>query len=132
MLPSAQDGYLPYLLLFNSIAATIHTVVCYASAPAVALKQFSGPKRPPPTLLLAHVYGIKNLYTALIRGYAAYYIGNQQVYDLAIFTFAGVLILYVGEFAVWRTASLREVMFPFVLSGSSLVWMLAQRDWYGR
>ncbi|KAL2168407.1 hypothetical protein VTG60DRAFT_7320 [Thermothelomyces hinnuleus] len=132
MLPSVADGYLPYFLLFESIAAAIHTVVCYASAPAVSLKQFSGPKRPPPTLLLAHVYGIKNFYTALIRGYAAYYVSNSQVYDLAIFSFVGVLVLYVDEFAVWRTASLREVMFPFILSGSLVVWMLAQRDWYTR
>lgn len=116
----------------NSVAAAIHTVVCYASPPAASLKQFSGPNRPPPTLLLAHVYGIKNFYTALIRGYAAYNINNRPVYDLALFTFVGVLVLYVGEFAIWKTSAWREVMFPFVLSGSSLVWMLAQRDWYGR
>ncbi|KAL2160755.1 hypothetical protein VTH06DRAFT_952 [Thermothelomyces fergusii] len=132
MLASVADGYLPYFLLFESVAAAIHTVVCYVSPPAVSLKQFSGPKRPPPTLLLAHVYGIKNLYTALIRGYAAYHISNRPVYDLAMFSFAGVLALYVGEFAIWKTAAWREVRFPFILSGTSLVWMLAQRSWYCR
>jgi len=96
----------------------------------VSLKQFSGPRRPPPTLLLAHVYGIKNLYTALIRAYAAYYISNQPVYDLATWTFVGVLVLYVGEFAVWKTSGLREVCFPFLMAGTSLVWMTKQREWY--
>lgn len=43
-----------------------------------------------------------------------------------------MLVLYVGEFAVWKTARLREVGFPFVLAGGSLVWMAAQRGWYLR
>ena len=110
--------------------ALIHSVVCYASPPKTALAQFRGPAAPPPSPLLAHLYGVKNMYTGLIRAYAAYYIQNEQVYDLAIFTFAAVLFLYITEYAVWKTAGLREALFPFVLAGTALTWMVTQRSFY--
>ncbi len=104
--------------------------MCYLAAPAAALKQFSGPERPAPTGLLARVYGVKNVYTALIRAYAAYHITNPQVYELAMWTFAGVLFLYGSELVVYRTTRLRECSFPFVLAGTALSWMVVQKDWY--
>ncbi|KAI2606569.1 ergosterol biosynthesis protein-like protein Erg28 [Hypoxylon sp. NC1633] len=130
ILPPHQGGYLPYFLLYNALAAAIHTVVCYVSSPTAALRQFSGPKAPPPHPLLAHTYGVKNFYTSCIRFYAAYYITNPQVYDLAFWTFVGVLFLYVTEVFVYKSARLREASFPFVIAGSSVVWMVLQRDWY--
>lgn len=98
--------------------------------PIAGLKQFSGPAAPPKNALTAHVYGTKNLYTGLIRLYAAYHIGNADVYNLAIYTFVGVLALYGGEYFVWKTAGTREVTFPFVIAGSALVWMLLQKSYY--
>jgi hypothetical protein len=94
------------------------------------MKAFSGPKAPPPTNLLAHVYGTKNIYTGLIRTYAAYNITNPVVYDLAILTFVGVLFLYGGEHLVYQNAKLREASFPYVLAGGGMLWMLTQRGYY--
>lgn len=113
-----------------SVSAFIHTGVCYLSAPHKSLIQFSGSSRPPATALLAHVYGIKNFYTSLIRSYAAYHIDNTQLYDLAIFTFVGVLFLYATETWVWNTVRLREAVFPFVTAGLGLAWMVTQRSFY--
>ena len=110
--------------------ATVHPFVCYLSPPSAALKQFSGPRHPPPTQLLAHVYGVKNIYTSFIRAYAAYHIHNQAVYDLAIFTYAGVLFLFVTELVVWRTVRMREAVFPFINAGVGLTWTVATRGWY--
>jgi hypothetical protein len=104
--------------------------VCYVKDPNTSLVAFSGPARPPPTGLLARVYGVKNIYTSLIRLYTAYAITNGALYDLAAATFAGVLFLYTTELLVYKTVRLREAMFPFVTAGSGLVWMLLQRDWY--
>ncbi|KAI0838853.1 hypothetical protein F5Y06DRAFT_266706 [Hypoxylon sp. FL0890] len=78
ILPSTRGGYLPYYLLYNGVAAAIHTVVCYVSNPTAALRQLRGPEAPPPHPVLAHVYGVKNFYTSAIRIYAAYYITNPK------------------------------------------------------
>lgn len=112
------------------MSAILHSLACYRMEPARALKAFSGAARPPPTGLLARVYATKNLYTSLIRLYAAYHVANAQLYDLAACTFAGVLWLYGTELAVYQTARLREAAFPFVTAGVGLGWMLVQRDWY--
>lgn len=94
------------------------------------MKAFSGAEAPPPHPLLAHVYGVKNFYTSLIRLYAAYNLANPLLYDLAIWTFVGVLFLYITEVFVYETARIREASFPYVIAGSSFVWMMLQRDWY--
>jgi hypothetical protein len=110
--------------------AGIHTIFCYLSPPSASLRQFSGPRHPPPTPLLAHVYGVKNIYTSLIRAYAAYQINNQALYDLATFTYVGVLFLFITEMVVWRTVRLREAVFPFVNAGMGLAWTTLAREWY--
>ncbi|RYO95540.1 hypothetical protein DL764_007675 [Monosporascus ibericus] len=125
-----QEGILPYFLVYTGLSAAIHTVVCYTSKPSTALRVFSGPEAPPAHPLLAHTYGVKNIYTSLIRLYGAYYIANPQVYDLTTCTFGGVLFLYVTEVYVYKTARLREAMIPFVTAGSGLLWMMMQRNWY--
>ncbi|RYP83374.1 hypothetical protein DL770_005394 [Monosporascus sp. CRB-9-2] len=123
-----QEGILPYFLVYTGLSAAIHTVVCYTSKPSTALRMFSGPEAPPAHPLLAHTYGVKNIYTSLIRFYGAYYITNPQVYDLTTCTFGGVLFLYVTEVYVYKTARLREAMIPFVTAGSALLWMMVQRN----
>ncbi|KAI0160952.1 ergosterol biosynthesis protein-like protein Erg28 [Hypoxylon sp. FL1284] len=117
-------------LFQGAISAAIHAVVCYTSSPATSLRQFVGPEAPPPHPLLAHVYGVKNSYTSIIRLYAAYNLANPLVYDLAVFSFVGVLFLYISEAFVYRTVGLREACFPYVIAGSCFVWMVFQRDWY--
>ena len=157
LIPTADKGYLPYFLLYVSdptevahfkltiqdgLAAVIHAVVCYLTPPQAALKQFSGRNAPPPHPLLAHTYGVKNIYTGAIRLYAAYTIGveqhfgsshgaqNQALYDLSMLSFVGVLWLYGGERFIYGSCRNVDVMFPFTLAGSGLIWMLMQRSYY--
>lgn len=94
------------------------------------MKQFSGPERPPPNALLAHVYGVKNVYTALIRGYAAYHMSNPQLYSLGMASFAGVIFLNGTELLVYRTARPKESAPTLIMSGSALLWMALQRQYY--
>ncbi|KAF7329734.1 Retrotransposon-like family member [Mycena kentingensis (nom. inval.)] len=123
-------GMLPYFLIYAGLSGIIHSAVCFLKNPEISMTVFSGPARPPPTALQARIYGLKNIYTGLIRLSAAYAITNGALYDLAMVTFAGVLALYVPEFLVFKTVALREAMFPFVTAGSGLLWMWLQRDWY--
>lgn len=73
---------------------------------------------------------MKNIYTALIRGFAAYHITNPQVYDLATCTFVGVLFLYGSELVIYRTVRMREAVIPFITAGVGLLWMGLQRSSY--
>ncbi|KFX97053.1 hypothetical protein V495_03457 [Pseudogymnoascus sp. VKM F-4514 (FW-929)] len=124
-----NDGLLPYYLLYCGISALAHSAVTYLN-PIASLRQFSGPSAPAPNPLTAHVYGVKNVYTGLIRLYAAYHIGNPQLYTLAQWTFVGVLVLYVGELAIWKTVRMKEGAIPLVTAGLGILWMTIQRDWY--
>ncbi|KAI5925438.1 ergosterol biosynthesis protein-like protein Erg28 [Camillea tinctor] len=125
-----HDGFLPHYLVFEGLAAAIHTVACYVKSPRASLRQFSGPKAPRPHPLTSHVYGVKNFYTSAIRLYAAYNITNSQLYDLAVISFVGVLYLYITEVFVYRTARIHEAIFPYVFAGTGVIWMMVQRDWY--
>ncbi|KAK3310668.1 ergosterol biosynthesis protein-like protein Erg28 [Chaetomium strumarium] len=125
-----HEGLLPYFLVYTSVSAAIHTAVCYLRPPTTSLVQFQGPARPPPHGLLARVYGVKNVYTAFIRLYAAYHITNSDLYNLAMCTFGGVLFLYGTEWLVYRTVRRREVAFPAVTASVGLGWMWMQRGFY--
>jgi hypothetical protein len=107
--------------------------VCYVKGPRTSMRAFSGPASPPKTPdtgLLARVYGVKNIYTGMIRVSAAYALTNAALYDLAAATFAGVLFLYGTELLVYKTVRMKEGSFAFVTAGTGLFWMLSQRDWY--
>jgi hypothetical protein len=93
---------------------------------------FKGPRSPPPNALLAHVYGVKNLYTCLMRFYAVYNLNNQPLYDLAMWTYAGVLWLYITEVVIWKTVRPKEALIPWLSAGLGFTWMYVQRDWYLR
>lgn len=122
----------PRSTLKTSASALLHTIVLYLSPPTRSLIVFSGPKAPPhaTSTLLARTYGLKNVYTALIRGYAAYHVTNPQVYALAVWTFVGVLAYYLNEWGVQRTVGTREVAWPFVTAGVGLVWMVLGWEGY--
>ena len=95
--------------------------------------QFQGAGAPPHHPLLAHVYGVKNVYTAAIRLFAAYHCAdaaNAPLYDLAALTFAGVLWLYVSEWRLYGTVRAREAAVPLVTSGVGLLWMVLARGSY--
>ncbi|KAK4118882.1 ergosterol biosynthesis protein-like protein Erg28 [Parathielavia appendiculata] len=134
ILPSSiQDGYLPYLMLYTSVAGIAHTAWCYLSKdPASSMRMFRGPRSPTPTPLLAHVYAVKNLYTSVIRLYAVYHLNNRPLYNLAMLSYAGVLWLYFTEYAIWQTARGSDTLIPLATSGLGLVWMWVQSDWYLR
>ncbi|KAK3990757.1 Erg28 like protein-domain-containing protein [Cladorrhinum sp. PSN332] len=129
-LPPDAGGLLPYFLLLQSTLAIGHSIVCYIGTPEKAMAQFSGPQKPVHTGLSARLYGVKNIYTGLMRGYAAYNIANPQVYALAQASFAGVLFLYLTELFVYKTARIKECIFPFIGAGGLTLWMWLQKDYY--
>jgi hypothetical protein len=108
----------------------MHTWFCYAAPPEHSLVEFSGDFRPEHSKLLAHMYGLKNLYASLIRFYAAYYIANPQVYDLATYTFAAVAFCFLTEWGLWQSVRSRELAIPLFTAVVGFVWMMRERDFY--
>jgi hypothetical protein len=41
-----------------------------------------------------------------------------------------VLFLFITELVVWKTVRLREAVFPFMIAGVGLTWMVWAREWY--
>ncbi|KAL1835392.1 hypothetical protein VTJ49DRAFT_6817 [Mycothermus thermophilus] len=129
---SLQEGYLPFFMLYTCIAGIGHTAWCYLNPPSSALRMFSGPQAPPPTTLAAHIYAVKNFYTCAMRLYAVYNLNNRPVYNLAMLSYAGVIWLYLTEYAVWKTAQGKDAAVALTTSGIGLAWMVLQRGWYLR
>lgn len=116
--------------LQTCVTGIAHSAWCYFSDPQTSLVIFQGPRSPPPNALLAHVYGVKNFYTCMIRAYALYNLNSQPLYDLAMATYAGVLWLYITELGVWKTVRPREAYIALATAGLGFSWMFMQRDWY--
>ncbi|KAK5039614.1 hypothetical protein LTS07_000108 [Exophiala sideris] len=141
-----SSGYLPYYLLLvkqrasvsrvpnadhwqMSVLALAHSVVCYTS-PLSSMRQFSGPRAPTPSAVLAHVYAMHNFYTGVIRLLAAYNIGNRELYLLACLSFAGNLFLNGSELLIWKTSRMYEARFPLVNATVGFLWMATQMKHY--
>ncbi|KAK9241728.1 hypothetical protein V1506DRAFT_465695, partial [Lipomyces tetrasporus] len=80
--------------------------------------------------LTARPYGVENVYTCLIRFWAAYNITDPQWYGLAIVTFAGVIFLNATELLIYRTARLKEAVPTLATPSVALIWMLLQKQHY--
>lgn len=107
-----------------------HSIVTYTN-PRKSMVPFQGSNAPVPNALLAHLYGVKNFYTVLMRLYAAYNLHqSRETYHLAMWSYAGVFFLYSTETFVYQTVRPREAAIPFVYSLTGLIWMWTQRDFY--
>jgi hypothetical protein len=91
----------------------------------MAVIMFSGPNGPQPSGVLAHTYEVKNVYTGLMRGFAAYYITNPQLYYLALASFVGVLWLYGTETFYYRTVNFdhRGSLIPLIQASGAVLWI---------
>lgn len=96
------------------------------------MKMFSATPASQLTGPLAHSYAVKNMYTGLIRGLAAYYITNPQLYYLAIASYAGVAWLFSTETFVFKSVKFRldGSVIPLLQGPLGVAWMWFQRGWY--
>jgi hypothetical protein len=76
------------------------------------------------------VYGTKNIYSGLIRLYAAYNLTSPHLYDLALWSLIGVFWLYGMECGVYRTVNFRDALWPLTFSTVGMTWMVLQREFY--
>jgi len=133
-----HEGLLPKWLLLvsvisigNSIQAynTLHYTARVYSGSAI----LPGSKTPlnPVTALSARTFGTWTFLSSVIRLYAAYYIDNSAVYQLALWTYVVAFGHFVSEWLYFGTARWgKGLAGPVAVSTGSLVWMYLQWGWY--
>ena len=120
-----------YISSQTVFAGLAHTIVCFVSSPQASMIPFQGTKAPPPTRLMAHIYGIKTFYTILIRFITAYRLPDSfELYCLCWFTFLGVFVLYSTEWLLYSTVRRKEVVIPLLTSSLGMIWMWLEKDYY--
>ncbi|KAG5207120.1 Ergosterol biosynthetic protein 28 [Trichophyton interdigitale] len=120
-------GFLPKWLLFVSVVSSLNTFQAFAS-PAYTGQLYSAA---PVTPLSSRKFGTWTFLSSVIRMYAAYYVSNPQVYDLAMWTYGIALAHFASEWLIFGTAKAQgRFISPLIVASCSLTWMFTQRSWY--
>jgi Erg28 like protein len=83
------------------------------------------------TPLSARTFGTWTFVAAIVRLYAAYHINEPHMYQLAFAMFLGANFHFLSEWLYFKTAKWGTGLSgPIIISTVSLVWMLAQWDYY--
>jgi len=83
------------------------------------------------TPLSARTFGTWTFVSAIVRLYAAYHINEPHMYQLAFAMFVGANFHFISEWLYFKTAKWGAGLAgPTIISTVSLVWMLAQWDYY--
>ncbi|OCK81896.1 ergosterol 28 [Lepidopterella palustris CBS 459.81] len=136
-LPS-HEGLLPKWLLLISLVSVANSAQTYTNL-ALTQQVYLGPsttKTPsksssPVTPLSARTFGTWTFLSSIIRLYAAYYIDNKAVYEIAMCSFAVAWAHFVSEWLWYGTARWgKGLAGPATVSSVSLVWMLSQWKFY--
>jgi hypothetical protein len=81
--------------------------------------------------LTARIFGTWTLLSSVIRLYAAYYISNPQIYQIAFATYAIAFFHFYSEWLVFGTAKWgKGLAGPAIISVGTMAWMWTQWDYY--
>ncbi|CAG8956580.1 hypothetical protein HYFRA_00003969 [Hymenoscyphus fraxineus] len=142
-----HEGLLPKWLLFVSIVSIANTIQAYCTltyssqvylgpapsttSPKKAEAEAYPGSHSPATPLSSRTFGTWCVIQSAVRIYAAYYISNPQIYELAIITYAVAWLHFMSEWWVFGSARWgRGLAGPVVVANGSLVWMVAQWGFY--
>lgn len=83
------------------------------------------------TPLSARTFGTWTFVSAVVRIYAAYFIHEQKMYELAFAMLLGANFHFMMEWLVFKTARWGPGLSgPIIISSVSIVWMWTQWDFY--
>ncbi|KIN08158.1 hypothetical protein OIDMADRAFT_152279 [Oidiodendron maius Zn] len=145
-----HEGLLPKWLLFVSTVSVLNSVQAYLTLTYTARVYSEDPSlngsnkksdEPPhrasghptstATPLSSRLFGTWTVIQSIVRMYAAYYISNPQIYQLAFLTYAVAFAHFVSEWFVFGTVKWGAPLAgPVIISTSSLVWMWLQWGYY--
>jgi hypothetical protein len=105
------------------------TMKLLSHRPTIQLTQ--SPPSPSVTALTSRMFGAWTLTSAVIRGYAAYYLHVKPVYELVQLSYAIALLHYSSELLVYRTVRLNgPAISPFIVAISSTIWLWTSYSTY--
>lgn len=132
--PSGPDGgYLPHWILFISVVSIFNSAQNYLTKNlSLTKKVYSNAPPSEITHLSARTFGTWTFLTSIVRFYGAYnLVGNEQWYNLSMWTFAIAGFHFVSEWLVFKTSKLNKGLAgPLVVASSSLIWMYQQKLYY--
>ncbi|KAL0568116.1 ergosterol biosynthesis protein [Marasmius crinis-equi] len=121
-------GYLPKWQLFIAATSLFNTIQNLVSLKLTKRLYGGSPLVNP---LQARTFAIWTLTTTIVRGYAAYNLHIRQIYDIAFLTYFLAFFHFTSETMIFRSVRFSGPMvFPFLVSTGTLVWMFVQRDFY--
>lgn len=83
------------------------------------------------TALSSRLFGTWTLLTAVVRTYAAYNVGNKEVYAIAFSTYAIALMHFSSEWLVYKTMTMGRGLLPaFTVALITPIWMAGQWGYY--
>ncbi|ODH37359.1 hypothetical protein ACO22_02634 [Paracoccidioides brasiliensis] len=85
----------------------------------------------PANAVQSRTFGTWTFLSSIIRLYAAYYISESHVYDLAMWTYGIAFAHFVSEWLIFGSAKAKgRFISPLFVASGSLLWMATQREWY--
>ncbi|KAI0049800.1 Erg28-like protein [Auriscalpium vulgare] len=125
------DGNLPKWQLAVAVTAIFNTVQNFLTTKLTKKIYSAVPTNEPVTSLQARTFAVWTLTSAVVRYYAAYHIEDKTVYDMALFTYLIAFAHFGSELLIYRTAKPSvAALSPVIVASTSLVWMIAQYDFY--
>ncbi|KAK2800125.1 hypothetical protein FQN50_008220 [Emmonsiellopsis sp. PD_5] len=122
-----HEGLLPKWLFFVSVVSVLNSSQAYLSATYTSQLYNSAPANG----LQSRTFGTWTFLSAVLRAYAAYYIDEPHVYDLAMWTYAIAWTHFVSEWLIFGSAKPKgRFVSPLIVASGSLLWMAGQRGWY--
>jgi hypothetical protein len=125
-----SPGLLPKWLLLVSSLAVFNTLQNFTTL-KLTRRIYNNVPAASVTPLQARTFAVWTLTSAVVRGYAAYYVHDKHIYDMTLFTFLIAFGHFTSELLIFRTATINVgVLSPCIVATSSLVWMFSQYDYY--
>ncbi|KAF1987546.1 ergosterol 28 [Aulographum hederae CBS 113979] len=130
-----HSGLLPKWLLLVSTISLLNSLQSYSTLKfTTRVYAGSSPSTPSPvTPLSARTFGTWTALSSIIRLYAAYHIGNPEVYQLAMWSYGLAFAHFGSEWLAFGTARWGAGLAgPAVVSTVSMAWMWMQYGFYVR
>jgi Erg28 like protein len=123
------------MLTFPQVSAiSVANSIQAITNPTYSHRVYTGSKSSkgtPVTALSSRTFGTWTLLSSVIRLYAAYYVNDPLIYQLACWSYAIAFAHFSSEWLIFKTTSLSPGLISIlVVSTGTLSWMLMWKDFY--
>ncbi|XP_071963068.1 ergosterol biosynthetic protein 28 homolog [Antedon mediterranea] len=130
MLPTTKfESFLRSWIGVVGVMAFGNTLNCFISGSSTVQRLYAG-SEDQVTSLAVRLFGVWTLLAAVLRVVCAFYIHNNQIYLLTLFSFVLVFVHFMSELLIFKSAVFSvEIVSPLAISGTSVILMIIGR-WF--